>query len=101
MLVQPGHRDAVQLDAAAVRLVHAGNEMHQGGLAGAVFADERMHLAAADLERDAVDGPHAREGLGDVADGQARRADGARSPGPVVAAMLSALMADPLLKARR
>ena len=100
MLVQPGHRDAVQLDGAAVGLVDAGNEMHQGGLAGAVLADQRMDLAAADLERDAVDGPHAREGLGDVADGQARRCRRRPTVRAGGRAMESELMAT-LPKARR
>ena len=73
LLVEAGDRRAVELDGAAVGPVDAGDEMHQRRLAGAVLADQRMDLAAPHLERDVVDGPHAREGLDDVADGQTRQ----------------------------
>ncbi len=40
----------VELDAPAVGLIDAGNEMHEGRLARTVLADERVHFAAPDLE---------------------------------------------------
>ena len=70
--LRPGDRHAVQLDGAAVRLIHAGDEVHERRLAGAVLADQRVHLAAPDLEGDVIDGPDAREGLDHIAHGQAR-----------------------------
>ena len=59
-------RLAVDEDLARVRLVEAGQDVHQGGLAGAVLAEQAEHLAAVDRDRDAVVGEHAREALGDV-----------------------------------
>ncbi len=49
LFVEAGHRNAVELDGAAVWLVDAGNKMHERRLAGAVLPDQRMHLAAPDL----------------------------------------------------
>ena len=51
---------AVEQDAALVGVVEPGQELHQGGLAGAVLAHQRHHLAG--LEREARDGapPSAR-----------------------------------------
>ncbi len=45
---------AVDLDGAGVGLVHAGEDLHQRGLAGAVLADEAEDLAGAQLEVDVV-----------------------------------------------
>ena len=73
LLVEARDRHAVELDRAAVRLVDAGDEVHERGLAGAVLADQRVHLAAPDLEGDVVDGTDAGKGLDHVAHGQARR----------------------------
>ena len=39
-----------QLDAALVGLVHAGEHLDQRGLAGAVLAEQAVHLAGPDLE---------------------------------------------------
>ena len=79
LLVQAGDRRAVELDRAAVRLIDAGDEVHERRLAGAVLADQRVHLAAPDLERHVVDRAHAGESLDDIANGEARRIDeGAR-----------------------
>ena len=41
---------AVQADAAAVRRENAAQNVHQGGLAGAVFAQQRAYLAGRQLE---------------------------------------------------
>jgi hypothetical protein len=41
---------AVQQEAAGVRPVHAGEDLHERGLAGAVLADEAVHLAGEELD---------------------------------------------------
>ena len=43
-------------DAAACRVQQAKQHLHRGGLAGAVRAQQSEHLAALDLEVDALDG---------------------------------------------
>ena len=45
---------AGDLDLALVGVVEAGEDVHQGRLAGAVLAEERVDLARRDLERHAV-----------------------------------------------
>ena len=55
-------------DLAAVGLVRAGQHLDQRGLAGAVLAEQAVHLAGADLEVDTVQRPHAGEDLHDPAD---------------------------------
>ena len=40
-------RGAVDVDRALVGLVHAVDELHQAALAGAVLAEQRVHLAGA------------------------------------------------------
>ncbi len=47
---------AVHFHAAGVRRVHAAQHAHERRLAGAVLADERVNLAARDLERRAAVG---------------------------------------------
>ena len=59
-------------DATLVGLVHAGEHLHQGGLAGAVLAQERMHLAGADLEAHPVERAHAGESLDDALEAKGR-----------------------------
>ena len=63
---------AVQPDLACFGLIQAGQRVHQGGLAGAVFAQQRVDLAGSYLEVDRVVGQHAGELLRDAAhfDGQ-------------------------------
>ena len=46
--------------------VHAGDDLHQRALAGAVLADETMDLAGGQREVDAVQRQHAAEGLADA-----------------------------------
>ena len=60
-------RLAVDEDFALVRPVEAGEHVHQGGLAGAVFAEQAEHLAGADVEVDGVVGDQIAEALGDAA----------------------------------
>src|SRR5690606_26458415 len=49
--------DAVDADTALVRIVEAGKELDDGGLAGAVLADQRQGLAGGDGEIEAADRP--------------------------------------------
>ena len=58
---------AVQLDLALVGPVEAGEDVRERRLAGAVLAEQRVHLAAADLEVDAVVRDDAGEPLRDPA----------------------------------
>ena len=46
------HGLAVHRDRAFVRLMDAGQELHERALPGAVLADQRMHLARTQVERD-------------------------------------------------
>ena len=48
-------RVAVDADLAGLRLVEAGDELAQGGLAAARFADQRHPLAGRHLEREVLD----------------------------------------------
>ena len=48
-------------------VVEPVEDVHQRRLAGAVLAEERVHLAAAEVEVDVVVGDDAREALGDPA----------------------------------
>jgi hypothetical protein len=43
---------AVEMDGAPVRLVDAGDDLHQGRFAGAIVADQGHHFAGIDLEID-------------------------------------------------
>ena len=73
----------LQQDLALVGLVEPVEDVHQRRLAGAVLAEERVHLAAADVEVDVVVGDDARELLADAraSRGRARRSRG-RDPNP-------------------
>ena len=55
-----------------VGLVRAGQHLDQGGLAGAVLAEQAVHLAGAHLQVDAVERAHAGELLDDAAHLQQR-----------------------------
>ena len=57
---------AVQEYLSRVRLVDAEQALHQRGLAGAVFAHQRVHLARLDFEMDVVERAHAGKVLGDA-----------------------------------
>ncbi|GGX67946.1 hypothetical protein GCM10010510_10490 [Streptomyces anandii JCM 4720] len=57
---------AVDRDGALVRLLHAVEDLHQGRLAGAVLADERVHGALADRQVDVVVGHDSGESLRDA-----------------------------------
>ena len=60
------HLLPLEQDPAAVGGVGAGDALDERRLAGAVVADERHHLAGADLEVDVVERLHRAERLGDV-----------------------------------
>ena len=62
-----GDRLALDEDLALVRLVQAVDDVHQRRLAGAVLTEQRVHLAAAEIEVDAVVRDDAREALRDPA----------------------------------
>ena len=47
-----GHRIAVDPDLSRGGLEHAAQEIHQGGLSGAVFSDQADHLTGFDAEVD-------------------------------------------------
>src|SRR4029077_10037755 len=57
----------LEQDLAAVGRVCPGDALDQRRLAGAVVADERHHLAGADLEVDVAQRLDGAEGLGDAA----------------------------------
>ena len=57
---------AIFLDNAFFRLIQTEQYAHQGRFAGAVFAQQRMDLAFAQLQRDIVVGLDTGELLGDV-----------------------------------
>jgi hypothetical protein len=50
-------------DATRVFCVYAGEHLHQGGLAGAIFADQGMHLAGAQLKLALAERMNAGKGL--------------------------------------
>ncbi len=70
-----GERDrlAVEEDLALVRPVEAGEDVRERRLAGAVLAEQRVHLALGRLEVDAVVRDDAGEPLGDPAQRDGRR----------------------------
>jgi hypothetical protein len=66
-------RPAVDLDAAGVRPQHAREQVDEGRLAGAVLAQQGLHAARADLDRDLLEDRVAEEPLGEPARGENRR----------------------------
>ena len=72
------HRLSVELDLALVRAIETGQDVRQRRLAGAVLAEERVHLAGRGLEGHAVVRDDAGEPLRDArhAHGGSRRGAG-------------------------
>ena len=68
---QPGDVLALEQDPAAVRQQRARQLVDQAGLAGAVRAEQGVHLAGGDLERHVVGGVDAAEALRQRADATA------------------------------
>ena len=63
-------RLAVESETACVRSVRAAEHLHQRAFAGAVFADERVHLPGGDFETHAVQRDRRAEALGYPVDSQ-------------------------------
>ena len=61
-----GHVLAAEDYASALRAQDTGEDAHQGGLAGAVGADEAEQLALVHFQRDVLYGDHSAESQGDV-----------------------------------
>ena len=59
---------AVEADHALVGLDEADERLHEGALAGAVVPADRVHLAGADVEREAPDRAHRAVGLREADD---------------------------------
>ena len=57
-------------DRAVVGLVGAGEDLDEGGLPGAVLAEQTVHFAGLDLQVHAVEGADAGERLGDAGHGE-------------------------------
>jgi hypothetical protein len=60
-------------ELAAVGTVGAAENLDQRRLPGAILAEQHVHLAAADLEADVVQGPDAGKGLADMPQLEQRR----------------------------
>ena len=56
----------VQIDLAGVRLMHAGDHLHQRGLARAVLAQQRVHFAGTQVQVDTAQRVDAGETLADI-----------------------------------
>ena len=70
-LERPGRPSAADRDAAGLRKLQPGHQLHQGRLAAARRADDGGELALADRQRQLVDSEHAAlpaVGMGDVLD---------------------------------
>ena len=72
---------AGELDGAGVGLVDAGEHLHERRLAGAVLADQAVHLARQQVEVGLAEHHVPGEGLGDTADAQHRLGGGSRGCG--------------------
>ncbi len=64
--------DAVEQDAAGIRLFEAGDQPQQRGLAAAGRSEQRKELALVDVERKLIDGGEAAEALAQALDAQQR-----------------------------
>ncbi|MNH20389.1 hypothetical protein D3C79_801550 [compost metagenome] len=65
--VRRGDGDAIEFDAPPVGLVDAGEGLDQGGLAGAVLAEQRHDLSPAQGEVHLMQGTHPGKDLADTA----------------------------------
>jgi hypothetical protein len=59
-------RPAVHQNLPGIRLLDPGQDLHQGALAGTVFAQQGEHLSGIDAERHAMQRPYAGELLADL-----------------------------------
>ena len=76
----------IEIDAAAARSIEAGDHVEQGGLAGAVWADNRVDSTARDIERQVVDGAEAAEIDAQTFDLEECHVTGSAEPGAEVPA---------------
>ena len=75
-----GRRVAVDDDLTGIRLIDAGEDVHEGRFAGAVLAQQRMDFAGANFEIDVRIGDDAGKMLGDAAQQHDRRRSRAARP---------------------
>ena len=61
-----GNNLVPHIDLALIGVVDAGDHVHQGSFAAAVFAQQGQNFAAAHAQRDILVGYHGAKGLGDV-----------------------------------
>ena len=54
-----------QVDRSGIGLLQPVEDLHQGGFAGAIFADQSVNLPGLQVEADPVVGPYAGENFGD------------------------------------
>src|SRR5262249_28785424 len=71
--VGEAHGRAVDPHFAGVRFDDPGKNVHQGRLAGAILAEQRMDFAAAEIEVDAANRLDAAETFDDALHGEQRR----------------------------
>jgi len=71
--VVDGRGVAVQFDGARIRAVDAGEDLHGGGLAGAVAAQQSVDLARSQVQVDAPEDRRAVEDLPDALQGDQSR----------------------------
>jgi hypothetical protein len=67
-----GDHTPVERDLARIGRLRSGQDLHQRRFSGAVLADERVHFAGFDIERDAVERTDAGERLHDPRHAQER-----------------------------
>ena len=88
ILVDEGDRQGVrprmdglsgEPDLARVGAVDSGQDFYQRGLAGAVLAEQRVDLAAADVEIDMIERQRRREALDEPGHGEKRRGPAVRT----------------------
>jgi hypothetical protein len=72
-------RLAVEPDGPAVGLMHPGEDLHKGALAGTVLPDQRVDLAGPEIQRHVIKGLRGREPLRDPLQLGARRGRSGRS----------------------
>src|SRR5436309_16027867 len=60
------YRHAVELYFAAALLVSSTQDLHQSGFAGAVFSEQNVNLAPAQLKVNLIQSQYARKGLADL-----------------------------------
>ena len=82
------HQPAVEEDLALVGPVEPRQDVRERALAGAVLAEERVHLARGGVEVDVLVRDHAGKALGDPAHGHGRSRRGAARAPPLLATQL-------------